>query len=193
MLNFYRPQRSCGQGNIFTPVCHSFCSEGGCLPQCMLGYHLPPREQTPLGAEPPMSRPPPRDQTHTPGADTTPPPGKLTPEYGLRAAGTHPTGMHSCSQFLSFCGGRAGRGVQNKVGWQSISGVGTGRTKQACAYWSNIHTPPLPQNDELSKTAKSEPICIPHDLFCIRNHSPDLPPTLQPHWTTAADQGHAIL
>ena len=25
----YRPQRSCGQGNIFTPVCHSFCSQGG--------------------------------------------------------------------------------------------------------------------------------------------------------------------
>ena len=45
---FYRPQRSCGQCNIFTPVCHSFCSRGGGggLPQCMLGYH-PPREQTP--------------------------------------------------------------------------------------------------------------------------------------------------
>ena len=25
----YRQQRSCGQGNIFTPVCHSFCSQGG--------------------------------------------------------------------------------------------------------------------------------------------------------------------
>ena len=25
-----------------------------------------------------------------------PPPGKQTPAYGLRAAGTHPTGMHSC-------------------------------------------------------------------------------------------------
>ena len=25
----YRPQRSCGQGNIFTPVCQSFCSQGG--------------------------------------------------------------------------------------------------------------------------------------------------------------------
>ena len=24
------------------------------------------------------------------------PPGKQTPAYGLRAAGTHPTGMHSC-------------------------------------------------------------------------------------------------
>ena len=25
---YHRPQRSCGQGNIFTPVCHSFCSRG---------------------------------------------------------------------------------------------------------------------------------------------------------------------
>ena len=36
----------------------------------------------------PGRTPPPPDQ-----AD--PPPGKQTPEYGLRAAGTHPTGMHS--------------------------------------------------------------------------------------------------
>ena len=33
-------------------------------------------------------------------ADT--PPGKQTRAYGLRAAGTHPTGMHSCVQFLCF-------------------------------------------------------------------------------------------
>ena len=26
---FYRPQRSCGQGNIFTPVCHSVYGGGG--------------------------------------------------------------------------------------------------------------------------------------------------------------------
>ena len=59
----------------------------GCLPQCMLGY-------TPQW-----------EQTHTPlkqtprGADTPPgsrPPWKQTPAYGQRAAGTHPTGMHSC-------------------------------------------------------------------------------------------------
>ena len=53
--------------------------EGG-LPQCMLEYHPP--DQTP-----PEKTRPPRDQT---------PPGKQTPAYGLRAAGTHPTGMHSC-------------------------------------------------------------------------------------------------
>ena len=30
------------------------------------------------------------------------PPGKQTPAYGLRAAGTHPTGMHSCFFFFFF-------------------------------------------------------------------------------------------
>ena len=28
------------KGNVFTPVCQPFCSQGGCLPQCMLGYTL---------------------------------------------------------------------------------------------------------------------------------------------------------
>ena len=50
---------------------------GGVLPQCMLGYH-PPRPDT-----------------------TPPPPGKQTPAYGLRAAGTHPTGMHSYLQYYA--------------------------------------------------------------------------------------------
>ena len=63
----YRPKRSFGQGNIFTPVCHSFCSQGGYL-----------TSRTPPGPGPPA----PREQQ--------------TPEYGQRSAGTHPTGMHSC-------------------------------------------------------------------------------------------------
>ena len=114
-----------GQGNIFTGVCLS-TGEEGCLPQCMLGYtpleqtpppsghhhlHLPgadtpwsrhPREQTPS----PQSRhQPPRADTHPPREQT--PPGKQTSAYGQRAAGTHPTGMHSCFLFilkLSFVG-----------------------------------------------------------------------------------------
>ena len=36
---------------------------------------------------------------HPPGLST--PPKKQTPAYGQRAAGTHPTGMHSCF-FLKF-------------------------------------------------------------------------------------------
>ena len=60
--HYYRPQRSCGQGNIFTPVCYSFCSQ--CLPQCMLGYHpslspLPLGQDTPLKQTAPGTRHPP--------------------------------------------------------------------------------------------------------------------------------------
>ena len=57
---------------------------------------IPPGEQTP-----PQSRHPPQEQTppSPPRTDTpreqTPPPRKQTPAYGLRADGTHPTGMHS--------------------------------------------------------------------------------------------------
>ena len=94
-ISFYRPQRSCGHGNIFTPVCHSFCSRGGGggLSQCMLGYHPPthPGSRTPgtthiplptppgvdnppgtthIPSPPPRSRQPPRDQTPPREADS---------------------------------------------------------------------------------------------------------------------------
>ena len=58
--NCYRPQRSCGQGNILHLSVILFT--GGCLPQCMLGYHTPPGAGTP-GADIPQSR-------HPSGADT---------------------------------------------------------------------------------------------------------------------------
>ena len=64
------------------------------LDQTPPGTRHPPDKTPPLGPDPrpPRSRqPPPREQT-TP----LPPPGKQTPAYGLRAAGTHSTGMHSC-------------------------------------------------------------------------------------------------
>ena len=57
---------------------------GGCLPQCMLGY-------TPPGADTA-----PRPGRHPPRANSPPPGSRLNQAYGLRAAGTHPTGMHSC-------------------------------------------------------------------------------------------------
>ena len=57
----------------------SVCPQGGCLPQCVLGY--PPRADSPR----PGSR-------HPHGADTPPP-----RETATAADGTHPTGMHSCS------------------------------------------------------------------------------------------------
>ena len=63
---YYRPQRSCGQGYVFTRVCDSV--QGGCLPQCMLGYHPPP---TP-GSRTPQSRSP---RSRPPGSRPPPPPG----------------------------------------------------------------------------------------------------------------------
>ena len=77
----YRPQRSCGQGNIFAPVCHSVHRGLG-------GGLVSQHAQTPPRADTPQEQTTPREQT--------PPPGKQTPAYGQRAASTHPTGMHSC-------------------------------------------------------------------------------------------------
>ena len=76
MLSCYRPQRSCGQGNIFTPVCHS------------VHRGVSARENPPCQGEPPWDQTP-RDQTPLP-------PGEQTAAYDQRATGTHPTGMHSC-------------------------------------------------------------------------------------------------
>ena len=88
---YYRPQRSCGQGNVFTGVCLS-TGGGVCLSACWDAIPLPPDGEPPLGW-----RTPPWMENHPPPWDgEPPPPGKQTPAYGLRAAGTHPTGMHSC-------------------------------------------------------------------------------------------------
>ena len=89
---------------------------GVCLSACW--------DTTPLGPDPPEQTPPPQGahipRDHTPPDQTTAPPSrhqithhplgpdhpprtkpppplrKQTPAYGLRAASTHPTGMHSC-------------------------------------------------------------------------------------------------
>ena len=130
---FYRPQRSCGQGHVFTGVCLSTGGWGGCLPQCMLGYHSPrdqadppgpdrhppgpgrnpPDQADPLDQEDPRTRQTPLGPgRHPPQTRQTPPWTRQTPArkqtaaYGLRAAGTHPTGMHSCwkmKSLLNFC------------------------------------------------------------------------------------------
>ena len=57
----------------------------------------PPGWRTPRDGDPPGMENPPRMENPP---DEDPRPGKQTPAYGLRAVGTHPTGMHSCS--LSF-------------------------------------------------------------------------------------------
>ena len=82
-LDHYRSQQSCGQGNIFTPVCHSV-HRGVCLSACW-DTPLP----DPPGAEPPWPRHPPTRPLS--GADPCPrtrhPPGSRPP-----GADTHPPG-----------------------------------------------------------------------------------------------------
>ena len=64
-----------------------------------LGLHTPPDYVPPRLCTPPHYVPP---RLRTPWTTYPPwtmyplPPGKQTPAYGLRAAGKHPTGMHSC-------------------------------------------------------------------------------------------------
>ena len=105
--SFYRPQRSWGKV-MFSQACVILFT-GGCLPQCMLGYHTPPRSRHPPGADTPQSRHtawsrhPPQEQTppgeHTPPEQTPPPPGaEHAGRYGQHAGGTHPTGMQSCDE-----------------------------------------------------------------------------------------------
>ena len=96
------------QGNIFTGVCQSFCSQGGvCLSACWDTH--PPGRYTLRAGTPPSPRQvhPPAGtssgQVHTPGRCTPPGAGTLpspragTPPPMVTAAdGTHPTGMLSC-------------------------------------------------------------------------------------------------
>ena len=71
------PARKLGQGYVFTGVCHSV-NEGGCLPQCMLGYT--PLEQThPLEQTPPQSRPSPPEQACPPRPPEQTPPRSRHP------------------------------------------------------------------------------------------------------------------
>ena len=67
--NYYRPQRSCGQGYVFTRVCDSV-NRGGCLRRAPPDKADPPRDQ----GEPPRTRQtPPRDQGETPPGPGRPP------------------------------------------------------------------------------------------------------------------------
>ena len=72
-VHFYRPQRSCGQGNIFTPVCNSVHRGGSASVHAGIPHPSPqtrpPQDQTPPEQTPPW------EQTHPP----TRPPGPDTP------------------------------------------------------------------------------------------------------------------
>ena len=60
---FTARKQSLGQGNVFTPVCHSVHRRGGVCP--------PPRMCTPPDAHPPGCRPPPGMQSPPPPPDTS--------------------------------------------------------------------------------------------------------------------------
>ena len=80
-------KRSLGQGNIFTPVCHSV--HGGGSASVHDGIPpFPPDQASPDQSPPPKPGTPPRTR-HPPGAEHA---GR----YGQCAGGTHPTGMQSC-------------------------------------------------------------------------------------------------
>ena len=98
--HIYRPQRSWAKV-MFLQASVILSTGGVCLSACW-DTTTPPRADTPPGPFPPIAdtpvQQPPLEQTppktNPPGPDT--PPGKQTPGYSQRAAGTHPTGMHSC-------------------------------------------------------------------------------------------------
>ena len=76
-----------GQGNVFTPVCQSFCSQG----EGMLWCHFL------LTAYPPLdSTTPTDDSTLPPDSTQTAPPPAQHPLPGQQADSTHPTGMLFC-------------------------------------------------------------------------------------------------
>ena len=93
---FVRPQTKWWKGNVFTPVCQSFCSQGGvCLSACWdthtaLGRHPPGRHSLPSAywdTHPPC-------QVHA--GIYTPCPVHAGIDMATAADCTHPTGMHSC-------------------------------------------------------------------------------------------------
>ena len=118
---FYRPQRSCGQGNIFTPVCHSVHRGGVCLSACW--------DNTPQSRQPPWSRLPPRPDT-PPGADT--PPDLTDPPTGhLRPRKYFYTCLSFCSQggSASVHAGITTPPEQTPLGADTPPGADTPRTR----------------------------------------------------------------
>ena len=96
---YYHPQTKLRKGNVFTPVCQSFCSHGGvCLSAC---WDTSPQGDTTPGQNPPPSacwdiHPP----LHRACWDTQCP-VHAGIDMATAADGKHPTGMHSClARFL---------------------------------------------------------------------------------------------
>ena len=86
-LCYYCLQTKFGQGNVFTPVCHSVHRKWGVSAPWHAGIHPPLGQQTPPFLDVHPSR-------------QTPPPN--TTGYGQQADGMHPTGMHTCCCLFYF-------------------------------------------------------------------------------------------
>ena len=69
--NYYRPQRSCGQGYVFTRVCDSV--NGGVSASVHAGMRTPPLEQTPPREQTPPIPPEQTPLEQTPLREQTPP------------------------------------------------------------------------------------------------------------------------
>ena len=78
------------------------------------GRRHPPRKETPRRSPPPQKEPPGR----RPPAGRPPREGAPPPAYGQWAAGTHPTGMHSCNDYF----------FEHRVKWPYKTGT-AGETK----------------------------------------------------------------
>ena len=105
--DYYRRKRSLGQGNIFTPVCHSVHRGGSASRHARLPTPPPPGSRPPRTRHPPQSRP--SGTRHPPGT-RHPLPGPDTPHgvehAGQRVGSTYPTGMQSCTYVCIYviCG-----------------------------------------------------------------------------------------
>ena len=82
---FYRPQRSCGQGYVFTRVCDSVHRGGS------PGRHPPDQGEPPNQADPPGRDNPPSDQADTPPDQADPPQPGRPPRTRQTPPGTRQT------------------------------------------------------------------------------------------------------
>ena len=115
---------------MFLQVC--VCPRGGVsLSACWDQADPPPPGP---GRHPPRTRQTPPIRQIPP--DQADPPPKQTPAYGLRAAGTHPTGMHSCRwcNYLKLvkCSG------DSRADWKLACVNGQRNQRQGEIYFTNL-------------------------------------------------------
>ena len=94
------PANEVCEGYVFTPVCQSFCSQGG-VASVHAGSRPTSPGADPLGADtaPQEQTPPPPEQTpweQTSPREQTPPAQCMLGDTANKVGGTHPTGMHTC-------------------------------------------------------------------------------------------------